>query len=130
MNSNCNNLQYKDKNYTCTFELTIDLIGGKWKPIIIWHLGTKGIQRFNELKKLLPQITQKMLTQQLRELEADNLVIRKVYPQVPPKVEYSLTDLGQTLMPILSMMCSWGDDYYKHFDSSRNQKHSDAEYNL
>lgn len=109
----CSILELKDKTYTCTFEITIDLIGGKWKPLIIWHLGSKGTQRFSELKKLLPQITQKMLTQQLRELETDNLVIRKVYPQVPPKVEYSLSELGKTLMPILSMMCDWGNEYYK-----------------
>ena len=113
MESSCNTLQYKNKNYTCTFEITIDLIGGKWKPLIIWHLGTKGTQRFNELKKLLPQVTQKMLTQQLRELERDNLINRKIYPQVPPKVEYSLSGLGESLMPILSAMCSWGDNYYK-----------------
>ncbi|MBU3106936.1 winged helix-turn-helix transcriptional regulator [Clostridium gasigenes] len=113
MSSSCNTLEFKNKIYTCTFEITMDLIGGKWKPIIIWHLGTKGTQRFTELKKLIPQITQKMLTQQLRELEMDNLVNRKVYAQVPPKVEYSLTDLGETLMPILCMMCHWGDDYYK-----------------
>jgi len=113
MESSSNGLELKNKSYTCTFEITIDLIGGKWKPLIIWHLGTNGTHRFNELKKQLPKVTQKMLTQQLRELEADNLINRKVYPQVPPKVEYSLTDLGQSLMPILSMMCSWGDDYYK-----------------
>lgn len=112
MGLTCNNLEFKNKIYTCTFEITIDLIGGKWKPIIIWHLGTKGIQRFNELRKLLPNITQKMLTQQLRELEADELINRKVYTEVPPKVEYSLTDLGESLMPILKMMCNWGDDYY------------------
>jgi DNA-binding HxlR family transcriptional regulator len=113
MTSNSNTLKYKDKEYTCTFEITIDLIGGKWKPLIIWYLGTRGTQRFNELKKLIPQITQKMLTQQLRELETDNLVMRKIYAQVPPKVEYSLTGLGESLMPILNMMCKWGDDYYK-----------------
>lgn len=113
MSSGCNTVKFKNKNYTCTFEITMDLIGGKWKPLIIWHLGTKGTQRFNELKKLIPQITQKMLTQQLRELEADNLINRKVYPQVPPKVEYSLTDVGESLMPILKMMCDWGNDYYK-----------------
>lgn len=113
MNSNTNILKLKDKEYTCTFEVTIGLIGGKWKPLIIWHLGTKGTKRFNELKKLIPQINQKMLIQQLRELEADNLVNRKVYPQVPPKVEYSLTDLGESLIPVLSLMCKWGDDYYK-----------------
>jgi DNA-binding HxlR family transcriptional regulator len=103
----------KNKEYTCTFEITIELIGGKWKPIIIWHLGTKGTKRFSEIKKLIPKITQKMLTQQLRELEADHLVVRKVYPQVPPKVEYSLTELGVSLMPILNKMCDWGNEYYK-----------------
>lgn len=107
-----NNLEFRNKNYTCTFEITIDLIGGKWKPLIIWHLGSKGTQRFSELKKLLPNITQKMLTQQLRELESDNLISRKVYPQVPPKVEYSITEVGSSLMPILSMMCTWGNEYY------------------
>jgi len=107
----------KDKEYACTFEIAMDLIGGKWKPIIVWHLGTKGTKRFSEIKKLLPHITQKMLTQQLRELESDNLVERKVYPQVPPKVEYSLTDLGESLMPILSMMCDWGEKYYERMRS-------------
>jgi len=106
-------LNFRDKNYLCPFEIAMDLIGGKWKPIIIWHLGTKGTKRFSELKKLLPQITQKMLTQQLRELESDSLIERKVYPQVPPKVEYSLKDLGESLMPILKMMCEWGEDYYE-----------------
>jgi DNA-binding HxlR family transcriptional regulator len=113
MSSSCNTFEFKNKNYTCNFEITIDLIGGKWKPLIIWHLGTRGTQRFSELKKIIPQITQKMLTQQLRELESDNLINRKVYPLVPPKVEYSLTDLGESLMPILKMMCNWGDEYYK-----------------
>lgn len=113
MNSTCNTIEFKNKNFSCTFEITMNLIGGKWKPIIIWHLGSKGTQRFSELKKLIPKMTQKMLTQQLRELEADNLVNRKVYAQVPPKVEYSLTDLGESIMPILSMMCKWGDNYYK-----------------
>lgn len=104
-------IDFKNKSYACTFEVTMDLIGGKWKPIIVWHLGTKGTLRFNELKKILPNITQKMLTQQLRELEVDQLVHREVYPQVPPKVEYSLTPIGETLVPILSMMCQWGSDY-------------------
>lgn len=105
-------LSLKNKNYSCSFEITIDLIGGKWKPLIIWYLGSKGTQRFSELKKLIPRITQKMLTQQLRELESDGLIIRTVYAQVPPKVEYSLSELGKTLMPILSMMCEWGKEYY------------------
>jgi DNA-binding HxlR family transcriptional regulator len=113
MNSEKIIINIKNKEYSCSFEIAIDLIGGKWKPIIIWHLGTKGTQRFSELKRLLPHITQKMLTQQLRELEETCLVNRKVYPQVPPKVEYSLSDLGESLMPILSMMCHWGEDYYE-----------------
>ncbi|WP_206458389.1 winged helix-turn-helix transcriptional regulator [Anaerovorax sp. IOR16] len=113
MSTNQGSLEFKNKQYACTFEITIDLIGGKWKPLIIWHLGTKGTLRFNELKKNLPHTTQKMLTQQLRELEADGLIHREVYAQVPPKVEYSLTELGKSLMPLLSMMCSWGDNYYK-----------------
>jgi DNA-binding HxlR family transcriptional regulator len=112
-------LNTRNKEYECSFEIAMDLIGGKWKPIIIWHLGTKGTKRFNELKKLLPQITQKMLTQQLRELENDSLVDRKVYPQVPPKVEYSLTDLGESLMPILRMMHDWGDNYYEKVDKNK-----------
>lgn len=117
---NCT-LNMKDKEYTCTFEITIDLIGGKWKPIIVWHLGTKGTKRFSELKKLLPNITQKMLTQQLRELENDGLVERKVYPQVPPKVEYSLTDLGESLMPILKSMCDWGEVYYEKIGAVKRE---------
>lgn len=120
MSSRCNSFHVKDKEYSCTFEIAMDLIGGKWKPIIIWHLGTKGTQRFNELKKLLPQITQKMLTQQLRELESDGLVERKVYPQVPPKVEYSLTASGESLIPILRMMCSWGEEYYDNIYTSKD----------
>lgn len=106
-------LSIGDKEYACSFEIAMDLIGSKWKPILVWHLGTKEVLRFNEIRKLLPKITQKMLTQQLRELEHDQLVHREVYPQVPPKVEYSLTEFGQTLMPILRMMCQWGETYYE-----------------
>jgi DNA-binding HxlR family transcriptional regulator len=91
-------------------ELTIDLIGGKWKSLILWHLGENTL-RFSVLKKMLPQITQKMLTQQLRELEQDGLLQRFVYTQVPPKVEYSLTGEGKTLLPILESMCQWGINY-------------------
>lgn len=108
---NCS-LSINDKEYSCYFEIAVDLIGGKWKPIIVWHLGNQGTKRFSELRKLLPNVTQKMLTQQLRELENDKLVERKVYPQVPPKVEYKLTELGEKLMPILRMMCNWGEEYY------------------
>ncbi|SET25262.1 helix-turn-helix domain-containing protein [Paenibacillus sp. NFR01] len=95
----------------CEKELTLAVIGGKWKLIILWHLGLEGTKRFSELKKLIPHITQKMLTNQLRELEEDQLVSRKVYPEVPPRVEYTLTAHGESLVPVLKMMYNWGKDY-------------------
>ncbi|MFD2334587.1 winged helix-turn-helix transcriptional regulator [Cohnella sp. GCM10020058] len=95
----------------CEKELTLAVIGGKWKLIILWHLGLEGTKRFSELKKLIPHITQKMLTNQLRELEEDQLVSRKVYPVVPPRVEYTLTEYGESLIPVLKMMYNWGKNY-------------------
>ncbi|GGG11428.1 winged helix-turn-helix transcriptional regulator [Paenibacillus abyssi] len=99
------------KEINCEKELTLAVIGGKWKLIILWHLGLEGTKRFSELKKRIPHITQKMLTNQLRELEEDQLIDRKVYPVVPPKVEYSLTKYGESLMPVLRMMYDWGKYY-------------------
>ncbi|UUZ96558.1 helix-turn-helix transcriptional regulator [Paenibacillus sp. P25] len=99
------------KEINCEKELTLAVIGGKWKLIILWHLGLKGTKRFSELKKMIPHITQKMLTNQLRELEEDQLIRRKVYPEVPPRVEYSMTEYGESLIPILKMMYDWGKDY-------------------
>lgn len=104
-----------EHEYYCSIELTIQLIGGKWKPIILWHLAQDGILRFGELRRIIPNITQKMLTQQLRELEADGLVHREVYPQVPPKVEYSLTKPGKDMMPLLIQMRDWGAEYAARF---------------
>lgn len=89
---------------------TLRVVGGKWKPLILWHL-SHGTKRFSELQKELPGVTQKMITQQLRELEMDGLVNRKVYPVVPPKVEYSLTDYGETLAPVLTEMAKWGEKH-------------------
>jgi len=98
----------KHKNYErCPVEATLDIIGGKWKGIVLYHL-TQGTKRFNELKKLVPDITQRMLTLQLRQLEKDGLLKRKIYRQIPPKVEYFLTDLGQSLTPILNLLKEWG----------------------
>lgn len=99
------------KEINCEKELTLAVIGGKWKLIILWHLGLEGTKRFSELKKMIPHITQKMLTNQLRELEEDQLVHRKVYAEVPPRVEYSLTNHGQSLMPVLHAMYNWGKEY-------------------
>ncbi len=99
----------------CPAEGTLEVIGGKWKVLIIWQL-FRGQQRFSELFRALDGITQKMLTQQLRELEHDGIVHRTVYPQVPPKVEYALTPLGESLKPIVDAMCEWGLRY--RMDSS------------
>lgn len=101
--------QYQ-KHYRCPVEATMDVIGGKWKVIIIHHL-LAGTRRFSELRRLIPLVTQRMLTSQLRELENDGIVHRKIYPQVPPKVEYSLTELGKTLEPVLWVMHEWGESF-------------------
>lgn len=98
------------KTFLCEKELTFSVIGGKWKPIILWQL-SQGTKRFCELKKLLPPITQKILTTQLRELEDDLLVHREVYPVYPAKVEYSLTKHGDSIIPILQLMTEWGRTY-------------------
>ncbi|MEN7434909.1 winged helix-turn-helix transcriptional regulator [Bacillus velezensis] len=100
-----------EKTFNCEKELTLAVIGGKWKMLIMWHLGKEGTKRFNELKALIPDITHKILVNQLRELEQDMIVHREVYPVVPPKVEYSLTEQGETLMPILDAMYKWGKEY-------------------
>lgn len=102
----------KEANYSWPIEATLGLIGGKYKAIILHHLTGKTL-RFSELTRLVPTATPKMLTQQLRELESCNLIVRVVYPVVPPKVEYSLSDLGQTMIPLLKSMCEWGDSYLK-----------------
>jgi len=96
------------KSYFCAVELALQVIGGKWKPIILWHLRDVERLRFGELKRQMPNVTQKMLTQQLRELEADGLLLRTVYPQVPPRVEYALTELGRSVLPVLAQLSSWG----------------------
>ena len=102
-------------NDRCPVEATLELIGGKYKALILWHLSENTL-RFSELSKLVPQATAKMLTQQLRELETQNLVHREVFPVIPPKVEYSLTDLGKSLMPVLVSMRDWGTNYLRAKD--------------
>ena len=94
----------------CPVEATLDMIGGKYKALILWHL-SGGTLRFSELNKLITGATAKMLTQQLRELEGHSLIHREVYPVVPPKVEYSLTALGKSLLPVLAAMRNWGANY-------------------
>ena len=92
----------------CAVEATLRFIDGKWKGVILWHLLAETL-RFNQLRRLLPSVTQRMLTNQLRELEQDGLVARRIYAQIPPKVEYSLTERGRTLAPVLLALKAWGD---------------------
>ncbi|HYM09950.1 MAG TPA: helix-turn-helix domain-containing protein [Bryobacterales bacterium] len=95
------------QNPKCPAEATLQVIGGRWKTLILWNLFL-GTKRFSELLRAMDGITQKMLTQQLREMERDGVVHRKVYPEVPPRVEYSLTPLGESLKPVVAAMCKWG----------------------
>lgn len=106
--------------FNCEKELTLSIISGKWKIIIIYYLETEGVLRFSEIKRLLPKITHKVLTTQIRELEEDGIVHRNVFPEVPSKVEYSLTILGQSLIPIVLMMDEWGKKNIKHFPIAKN----------
>ncbi len=96
----------------CPVETTLDLIGGKYKALILWHLAEKTL-RFHELQKLIQSASPRVLTNQLRELEQQKLITRTVYPVVPPKVEYSLTELGRSLMPVLTTMRDWGAEYLR-----------------
>ncbi len=103
--------QRKDE-YKCPLEATMDIIGGKYKGVIIGHLISKTL-RYNELQKLISHATPKMLIQQLKELEADGIIVRKLYPVVPPKTEYSLTQRGETLIPAIIELNKWGMRYLK-----------------
>jgi DNA-binding HxlR family transcriptional regulator len=105
----------KVKQATCEIEVAFGVIGGKWKPMIIWFLGELGTLRFGEIQHLIPEITHKILTKQLRELEENDLIQRKIYSQIPPKVEYTITNKGRDVLPILDMMCNWSTKN-KHFD--------------
>ena len=107
----------RDELY-CPVEVTGGIIGGKWKPLILFYLQDK-TRRFGEIQKLLPGVTKKTLTQRLRELERDGIVHRKVFAQVPPRVEYSLTRHGQSLRPILELMSGWGDKHRMRYGSDR-----------
>jgi DNA-binding HxlR family transcriptional regulator len=112
---------FNDKQYNCPMEMTIELIGGKWKALLLWNL-SDGSLRFHELQKRFPGLTQKMLTQQLRDMEQNGLINRRVYPVVPSKVEYSLTEFGRTLIPVLYAMNKWGNDYITNSTSLDYQK--------
>jgi DNA-binding HxlR family transcriptional regulator len=106
-------MKNKLKEYNCPLGITFGVIGGKYKTMIIWLLYQNKIQRYNELQKAITGVTPKMLISQLRELENDKVIERKVYPVVPPKVEYSLTEKGYSLIPIIIEMNKWGEQYGK-----------------
>lgn len=108
------------KTYHCPVEAALDVIGGKWKPLILWALGDQ-VLRYNKLQKGLPGVNTKMLTKQLRELEGDGVITRIIYPEVPPRVEYSITDFGKTLIPILQALSDWGAHYLEIDDTSAYQ---------
>ncbi|PKG33278.1 helix-turn-helix domain-containing protein [Methanoregula sp.] len=108
------------KSYHCPVEAALDVIGGKWKPLILWALGDD-VLRFSELQKALPGVNTKMLTKQLRELEEDSVITRTIYPEVPPRVEYAITDFGKTLIPILQALCTWGAEYLGTEEASAHQ---------
>lgn len=107
INNEEQSFEHRDKIYHCALDITMDYIGGKWRSVILWYL-IKDRKRFNKLKKLIPDITEKMLSLQLRKLEKDGLIQRHVYAEVPPRVEYSLTPSGESLITLLNELASWG----------------------
>lgn len=106
-------------NYKCEIEIFLEIITGKWKSLIIWELHQHEVIRYNEFRKILPEITQKMLTQQLRSLEIDGIISRKIYNTTPPRVEYFLTEEGNALIPIFEQMDSWGKNYIEKHESMK-----------
>jgi DNA-binding HxlR family transcriptional regulator len=111
----------RTEEYRSPAEVTISVVGGKWKILILCRL-QHGIARFGELRKVIPGITQTMLTQQLRELEEDGVLQRKIFAEIPPRVEYSLTKFGASLVPVLDAMSAWGEQYQKKIACRRRAK--------
>ena len=105
---------FKEKKFNNLVELSLDIIGGKWKIPIIWRLKDDS-KRYGELRRSLPKVTHKMLTQQLRELEQAEIITRKVFPEIPPKVEYSLTLLGKSVIPVIDLLREWSEEYRNVF---------------
>lgn len=108
--------------YNCEKELTMSIISGKYKVVIIWHLGNEGPHRYSELFRLFKEISNRILTKQLRELEQDGIIARTIYPVVPPKVEYHLTDLGETILPIVNEMWQWGKVHMEYYRDKLKNK--------
>ncbi len=107
-------ISFENRTYYCPVELAMDIIGGKWRAVILWYL-SKGTLRFHEIKKEISTISERVLSKEPRALEKYNLIERKIYPEVPPKVEYTLTDLGRSLTPLLDQVSNFGESFSKRF---------------
>lgn len=114
-------INYKDKTYFTGKDLALSVIGGRWKIVIIWCLMQESPLRLSEMQKKLPEVNQRMLIRQLRELEDDNIITRTVYPVVPPKVEYQLSELGCLLEPVVTSICDWGDIFIDSLERDANK---------
>jgi DNA-binding HxlR family transcriptional regulator len=107
----------RQRPYRCGLGPALEIIGGKWKPLILWELAQRPV-RFSELKRRVPGISEKMLIQQLRELESDGIVHREIFHEVPPRVEYSITEFGTTLNKALEPLCEWGEKYAERIEAA------------
>jgi DNA-binding HxlR family transcriptional regulator len=114
-------MKKKEPEYSCGLETSLDVVGGKWKVLILWPLHPEP-RRFGELRREVKGISEKMLIQQLRELEADGIVARKDFHEVPPRVEYSLTELGVSLKTVLEPLCAWGEQHMAKIKAARSKK--------
>lgn len=114
-------IHYKEKVFFNGKDLALSVIGGRWKIAIIWCLLHQSPLRLSEMQRKLPQVNQRMLIRQLRELEEDKIIIRKVYPVVPPKVEYQLSEIGLRLEPVVTSICNWGDDFAEVFGENNSE---------
>ena len=121
MTYQCDAKKAGDLEFRCYFQLAMMVIGGKWKPKVLFHLGQNDVVRFGALRRAVYGISEKMLIQSLKELEKDGLVNRKVYRQVPPKVEYSLTAIGRSFVPVLNAMFNWGQSYASYLVAQQNK---------
>lgn len=114
-------IQYKDKVFYTGKDLALSVIGGRWKIAVIWCLFQESPLRLSEMQRKLPDVNQRMLIRQLRELEEDKIITRTVYPVVPPKVEYELSEIGHRLEPVVTSICDWGDEFAEHWGESTDE---------